>query len=94
MKRYGLQITDLAARAMDAVEMAERAQGTTVVLRNGHPIAAIVPTEVLDRAEPPDPGASGNDPLLALCGACKQDSFVEEVWLALGVPIPHGAGRP
>lgn len=93
MKRYGLQLTDLPARAVDAVEMAERSQATTIVLRNGSPIAAIVPTELLDRAEPPDPGASGADPLLALCGACRQDAFVEEVWLALGVPIPIGAGR-
>jgi hypothetical protein len=29
-----------------------------------------------EKIEPSDPGASGVDPLLALCGACRHDDFV------------------
>ena len=47
------------------------------MVRDGHPIAAIVPMTDLDRIEPPDPGAGGVDPLMALCGACRHDDFVQ-----------------
>jgi hypothetical protein len=33
----------------------------------------------LDRVDPPDPGASGTDPLMALCGTCRHDGFVDSL---------------
>ena len=47
------------------------------MVRDGQPIAAIVPIADLERIDPPDPGAGGVDPLLALCGNCKHDGFVD-----------------
>lgn len=91
MSRYGLPLSDLPQRASDAVEAAERAHAITVVLRDGAPIAAIVPVEELDRVDPPDPGATGGDPLLALAGTCKRDAFVDEILLAAGAPVPYVA---
>ncbi len=78
-QKYGIPFPDLPAHCQDAADAAERARARTLVVRDGHPIAAIVPMTDLDRIEPPDPGAGGVDPLLALCGACRHDEFVESL---------------
>lgn len=76
-QKYGIPFADLPAHCQDAVDAAERARSRTVVIRDGHPVAAIVPMTDLDRIEPPDPGTAGADPLLALCGACRHDEFAD-----------------
>ncbi len=77
VQKYGIPITDLPGHCLDAVDAAERIRARTLVTREGHPIAAIVPMADLDKIEPPDPAASGVDPLLALCGTCRHDEFVD-----------------
>lgn len=79
MNRYGIPINDLPAHCLDAVDAAERSLARTLVVRDGHAIAAIVPMSDLDRVDPPDPAANGADPLLALCGTCSEDEFVDSL---------------
>ncbi len=76
-QKYDIPFPDLPAHCQDAADAAERARARTLVVRDGHAIAAIVPMTDLDRIEPPDPAAGGVDPLLALCGACRHDDFVD-----------------
>jgi hypothetical protein len=78
-QKYGIPFPDLPAHCQDAVDAADRSRARTLVTRDGHAIAAIVPMTDLDRIEPPNPAASGVDPLLALCGACGHDDFVDEL---------------
>jgi hypothetical protein len=78
-QKYGIPFSDLPAHCQDAVDAAERARARTLVTRDGIAVAAIVPITDLDRIEPPDPGAGGADPLLALCGACQHDEFVDRL---------------
>jgi hypothetical protein len=75
--KYGIPLSDLPAHCLDAVDAAERARARTLVVRDGHPVAAIVSIADLDRIDPPDPAGGGGDPLLALCGACRHDDFVD-----------------
>lgn len=82
--KYGIPIGDLPSHCLDAVDAAERNHSRTLIVRGGQSIAAIVPMADLDRIDPPDPGASGSDPLLALCGKCKHDDFVD------GLMSDHG----
>ncbi|MFO0549338.1 MAG: hypothetical protein U0271_13175 [Polyangiaceae bacterium] len=77
MNRYGIPLNDLPAHCLDAVDAAERSLARTLVVRDGQAIAAIVPMTDLDRIDPPDPAANGSDPLLALCGTCSEDVFVD-----------------
>lgn len=77
MQKYGIPLQELPAHCLDAVDAAERSRARTLVTRQGQAIAAIVPMTDLDAVDPPDPGAGGVDPLLALCGACRDDDFVE-----------------
>ena len=77
--RYGMSIDQLPARAIAAAEQAELARARTVIYRAQTPIAAIVPLDDLDTLDPPDPGESGPDPLLSLCGSCRQDAFVDSI---------------
>ena len=93
MARYGLPIEELPARGVDAIEAAERDRAITVVLRGGAAVAGIVPADDVDRIDPPDPGAAGGDPLLALCGSCSCDEFADAVLLASGAPIPYRPPR-
>lgn len=79
VQKYGIPLADLPAHCLDAVDAAERAHARTLVTRGGHAIAAIVPTTDLDRIDPPDPAAGGVDPLLALCGTCQHDAFVDSL---------------
>jgi hypothetical protein len=76
-QKYGIPIAELPSHCLDAVEAAERARARTIVVRGGQPVAAIVPMTDLDKIDPPDPTADGSDPLLALCGACHHDAFVD-----------------
>lgn len=76
-QKYGIPVTDLQSHCLDAVDAAERTRARTLVVRTGVAIAAIVPITDLDKIDPPDPGAGGADPLLALCGACRHDAFVD-----------------
>lgn len=75
--KYGIPLADLPSHVLDAIDAAERLRARTLVTRDGQPVAAIVPTVDLDRIDPPDPGASGLDPLLALCGSCRGDAFAD-----------------
>jgi len=77
--KYGIPLPDLPAHCQDAVDAAEQSRARTLVTRDGRAVAAIVPMTDLDRIEPPDPGVGGVDPLLALCGACRHDGFVEQL---------------
>lgn len=77
--KYGIPIADLPQHALDAVDAAEKARARTLVIKNGHAVAAIVGMPDLDRIDPPDPGAAGADPLLALCGTCHHDYFVDSL---------------
>lgn len=102
MNRYGIPLNDLPAHCLDAVDAAERALARTLIVRDGHPLAAIVPMVDLDRIDPPDPAASGVDPLLAICGSCKHDEFVDSLAADLDTTSlwhrpagrPSGGGRP
>ena len=76
-QKYGIPFADLPSHCLDAVDAAERARARTLVTRGGHAIAAIVPTTDLDKIDPPDPSVGGVDPLLALCGGCHHDAFVD-----------------
>lgn len=78
-QKYGIPFPDLPAHCQDAADAAESSRARTLVVRDGHPIAAIVPMTDLDRVDPPDPGAGGVDPLLALCGMCRHDEFVDSL---------------
>jgi hypothetical protein len=75
--RYGIPIAQLPQHCINAVDAAERTHSRTVILRGDRPVAAIVPMIDHDRIEPPDPAAGGPDPLLAMCGTCRHDTFVE-----------------
>lgn len=79
VQKYGIPIAELPGHSLDAVDAAERVRARTLVTRDGHPIAAIVPMADLDKIDPPDPAAGGIDPLLALCGACRHDEFVDSL---------------
>ena len=84
MNRYGIPLHDLPAHCLDAVDAAERSLSRSLVVRDGHAVAAIVPMADLDRIDPPDPAASGSDPLLAIAGTCKHDAFVDGLSSDLG----------
>ncbi|HSO00735.1 MAG TPA: hypothetical protein VLS89_20725 [Candidatus Nanopelagicales bacterium] len=76
-QKYGIPIADLPTHCLGAVEAAERARARTLIVRGGQAVAAIVPMPDLDRIDPPDPSGDAPDPLLALCGACHHDAFID-----------------
>ena len=78
-QKFGIPLPDLPAHCLDAADAAERLRARTLITRGGQAVAAIVPTADLERIDPPDPGASGIDPLLALCGSCRHDDFVDSL---------------
>ena len=80
-QKYGIPLADLPAHCLDAVDAAERSRARSVVMRDGQPVAAIVPISDLDKVEPPDPALNGVDPLLALCGTCRHDDFVDSLFV-------------
>lgn len=79
MNKYGIPIADLPVHCLDAVDAAERSLSRTLIVREGHAVAAIVPMADLDRIDPPDPSTAGNDPLVALAGTCQNDEFVDSL---------------
>ena len=72
-------LEQLSARGIAAAEAAELSRARTVIYRDETPIAAIVPFEDLVVLDPADPAETGPDPLLSLCGSCRQDEFVDRV---------------
>ncbi len=103
MNRYGIPLQDLASHCLDAVDAAERALSRTLVVRDGHAVAAIVPMTDLDRIDPPDPAAGGTDPLLSICGTCQHDMFVDSLsndldktsmWHRHTMPVVSGPPSP
>lgn len=81
VQKYGIPVSDLPSHCLDAVDAAERTRARTVLMRDGQPVAAIVPISDLDKIEPPDPALNGVDPLLALCGTCRHDDFVDSLFV-------------
>lgn len=81
VQKYGIPLADLPAHCLDAVDAAERVRARSVIMRDGQPVAAIVPISDLDKIEPPDPAMGGVDPLLALCGTCRHDDFVDSLYV-------------
>jgi hypothetical protein len=81
VQKYGIPLADLPAHCLDAVDAAERSRARCVVMRDAQPVAAIVPISDLDKIEPPDPAFGGVDPLLALCGTCRHDEFVDSLFI-------------
>jgi hypothetical protein len=92
-QKYGIPVADLPAHCLDAVDAAERTRARTLVVRGAQAVAAIVPMSDFDRVDPPDPGASGQDPLLALCGSCRHDEFVDTFVTDLSQTTLWSAGR-
>jgi hypothetical protein len=88
--KYAIPIDNLPDFCLDAVDAAERSRARTLVVRAGAPVAAIVSMPDFDKIEPADPGASGGDPLLGLCGACRDDDFVNAF---IGEPTSSGLWR-
>ena len=83
MNRYGIPLSDLPTHCLDAVDAAERSLARTLIVREGQAVAAIVSMGDLDRIDPPDPAQAGQDPLLALCGSCRHDAFVDSLTMDL-----------
>jgi len=81
VQKYGIPVSDLPSHCLDAVDAAERTRARTVIMRDGQSVAAIVPISDLDKIEPPDPALNGVDPLLALCGTCRHDEFVDSLFV-------------
>jgi hypothetical protein len=92
-QKYGIPIGDLPSHCLDAVDAAERMRARTLIVRGPLAVAAIVPMSDFDRIDPPDPGATGQDPLLALCGACRHDDFVDNFVSDLNQTSLWTAGR-
>jgi hypothetical protein len=84
VNKYGIPIADLPAYCLDAVDAAERSLARTLIVRDGHAVAAIVPMTDVDRVDPPDPASGGADPLIALAGTCQHDEFVDSFGHDLG----------
>lgn len=76
--KYGVEVAELSAHGQAAVRAAEQLGARTVIYRDKLPIAAVISVEDLERLEPRDPGGTGGDPLLALCGKCDNDAFVDQ----------------
>jgi hypothetical protein len=87
MQKYGLTIDQLGPHAQAAAQAAERLGARTIVYRDQVPIAAFVPMSDIAQLDPPDPGASGEDPLLSLCGTCSSDAFVDGMRGELGTTM-------
>lgn len=79
MNKYGIPLHDLPSHCLDAVDAAERSLSRTLIVREGHAVAAVVPMSDLDRIDPPDPASNGSDPLVAICGTCRHDEFVDSL---------------
>jgi hypothetical protein len=76
--KYGIEVDKLSAHGQGAVRAAEQLGARTVIYRDQLAVAAVVPAEDLDKLDPRDPGEGGADPLLALCGKCDNDGFVDQ----------------
>jgi hypothetical protein len=78
-QKYAIDLEQMSAHGAAAAQAAESARARTVIYCDKTPIAAIVPFDELTKLEPTEPTESGSDPLLSLCGSCRQDTFVDSV---------------
>ncbi|MBW2528542.1 MAG: hypothetical protein JRI23_30495 [Deltaproteobacteria bacterium] len=78
-KKYAIELDQMSEHGAAAAQAAESSRARTVVYCDKTPVAAIVPFDDLARLEPAQPTETGTDPLLSLCGACRQDAFVDAV---------------
>ncbi len=92
-QKYGIPVADLPGHCLDAVDAAERTRARTLIVRGAQAVAALVPMADFDKIDPPDPGAAGQDPLLALCGSCRHDDFVDAFVSDLNQTSLWSAGR-
>ena len=92
-QKYGIPLADLPGHCLDAVDAAERTRARTLIVRGAQAVAALIPMADFDKIDPPDPGAAGQDPLLALCGSCRHDDFVDAFVSDLNQTSLWSAGR-
>ncbi len=76
--KYGVELAKLSAHGQAAVRAAEQLGARTMIQRDQIPVAAIIPADDLDKLDDRDPGEDGTDLLLALCGKCDNDLFVDQ----------------
>lgn len=78
-KRYAIDLGQMSVHGAAAAQAAESSRATTIIYGDDTPVAAIVPVDELSKLAPPEPTEPGSDPLLSLCGACRQDGFVDSI---------------
>lgn len=83
-KKYAIDLEQMSDPGAAAAQAAESSRARTVIYSDKTPVAAIVPFDELGKLEPTEPTESGSDPLLSLCGACRQDTFVDAVLADFG----------
>ena len=79
MQKYGIAVDQLGAHGQAAAQAAERHGARTVIYRDKVAVAALVPMSDMERVDPVQLGDSAADPLLALCGTCSNDMFVDSM---------------
>ena len=79
MQKYGISVEQLGPHGQAGAQAAERLGARTVIYRDKVAVAAIVPMTDMERVDPVQLGDSGADPLLALCGTCHNDMFVDSM---------------
>lgn len=79
MQKYGISLEQLGPHARAAVQASEVHGARTVIYRDKLAVAAVVPMSDVERIDPVQLGDAGNDPLLALCGTCSNDVFVDSM---------------
>ena len=79
MQKYGISLEQLGPHARAAVQASEVHGARTVIYRDKLAVAAVVPMKDVERIDPVQHGDVGSDPLLALCGTCHNDVFVDSM---------------
>lgn len=80
MQKFGIPVEQMSTHGQAAAQSAVRTGARTIIYRDASPVAAIVPLADLDKLDPPDPSeATGEDPLLSLCGTFNNDVFVDRL---------------
>ena len=77
MQKYGIAVEQLGPQSAAAVLAAEHHGARTLIYRDGLAVAAVVPMRDVHRIDPVQLGNTTSDPLLALCGTCHNDAFVD-----------------
>lgn len=78
-QKYAIDLEQMSPHGAAAAQAAETSRARTVVYSDKTPVAAIVPFSDLNKLEPAEPTEGGMDPLLSLCGSCRQDVFVDGI---------------